>query len=57
MPLKAVKVYFNDSSHKDGTGVGVLIISPNRILTKFKYKVECLCSNNEAEYEALIANL
>lgn len=35
----------------------VLIISPNKIPTQFKYKVEGLCSNNDPEYEALIAEL
>lgn len=37
--------------------MGVLIIYPNKIPTKFKYKVEGLCSNNEAEYETLIDEL
>ncbi|XP_050895650.1 uncharacterized protein LOC127102313 [Lathyrus oleraceus] len=51
MPLKAIKGY------RDGTIIGVLIISPNKIPTKFKYKIEGLCSNNEDEHEALIAGL
>ncbi|XP_050896010.1 uncharacterized protein LOC127102708 [Lathyrus oleraceus] len=57
MEFEPWKLYFDGSRHKDGTGMRVLIISPNRIPTKFKYKVESLCSNNEAEYEALIAGL
>jgi ribonuclease HI len=35
----------------------VLIISPNKIPTRLKYKVEGLCLNNEAEYKALITEL
>lgn len=38
-------------------GIGILIISPNKIPTKFKYRIKGPCSNNEAEYEALIAGL
>ncbi|XP_050878469.1 uncharacterized protein LOC127082272 [Lathyrus oleraceus] len=51
------KLYFDGSSHKNGTGVGVVIISLNKIPTTFLYKVEGICSNNEAEYEAIIAGL
>ncbi|XP_058774553.1 uncharacterized protein LOC131648840 [Vicia villosa] len=63
MPLKAMKgqlwrLFFDGSTHKDGRGVGILLISPDRIPTKLKYRIEGpLCSNNEAEYEALIAGL
>ncbi|XP_050915869.1 uncharacterized protein LOC127130962 [Lathyrus oleraceus] len=55
--LEPWKLYSDGSSHKDGRSIWVLIISPNKIPTKLKYKVEGLCLNNEAEYEALIVGL
>ena len=57
LKLEPWKLYFDGSSHKDGTGVGVLIISPDKIPTKFKYRVEGFCSKNEVEYEVLIVGL
>ncbi|XP_050909057.1 uncharacterized protein LOC127122818 [Lathyrus oleraceus] len=50
-------LYFDGSSHKDETGVGVLRLSPQDGLTKFKYKISEKCSDNESEYEALIVGL
>lgn len=57
LELEPWKLYFDGSSHKNGTGIGILVISSNKILTKFKYKVDDSCSDNKAEYEALIAGL
>lgn len=51
------QLYFDGSRHKEGTGVGIFIISPDRIPSKFLYKIKGDFSNNEAEYEDLIIGL
>lgn len=55
--LEPWKLYFDGSIHKNGSSIGILIISPNKIPTKFKYRIDGSCSNNEAKYESLIAHL
>ncbi|XP_058788284.1 uncharacterized protein LOC131662499 [Vicia villosa] len=50
-PLKVVK------GHKNGTGIGGIIVSPDGIPAEFKYSIAGMCTNNEAEYEALITGL
>lgn len=52
LELEPWRLYFNGSSHRNGTVIGILIIYPNKIPTKFKYKLDKVCSNNKAEYEA-----
>lgn len=55
--LKPWKLYFDGYRHKNGTCIGILIISLKEIPTNFKFKVIVYCSNNEVEYEVLIAYL
>jgi len=44
-------------SHKNGAEIGTMIISPKNIPTKFKFRLNQFCYNNEAKYEALITGL
>ena len=57
MELKPWRLYFDDSRHKNGIGIGILMISPNKISTKFKYRINGSFSNNKVEYEVLIVRL
>ncbi|XP_072073784.1 uncharacterized protein [Arachis hypogaea] len=58
VPAKAVKgQVIANFLHKDGAGVGILIISPEEIPSEFLFELKYHCSNNVAEYEALILGL
>ena len=50
-------MYFNGSVAKAGTGVGAYIISPIRDTKSYSYKLFFECTNNVAEYEALLLGL
>ena len=54
---KSWKLFFDESRHEKGAGIGILLISPMEEPTKFLFELEKDCSNNEAEYEALIMGL
>ncbi|XP_075480633.1 uncharacterized protein LOC142521295 [Primulina tabacum] len=48
------KVYVDGSSSKDGSGVGVVLISPAGEEVKLAVRLDFRASNNEAEYEAVL---
>ncbi|XP_059658752.1 uncharacterized protein LOC132305086 [Cornus florida] len=48
---------FDGSSTHDGGGAGIVIISPKGKKTKFSFFLDFKCTNNQAEYEALIIRL
>ncbi|XP_073063960.1 uncharacterized protein [Primulina eburnea] len=51
------KASVDGSSTKEGSGVGVLLISPKRDELKLAVRLDFRESNNEAEYEAVLACL
>ena len=55
--LKPWKLYFDGSRHQKDAGIGLLLVSPYRKPTHFMFEILYECSNNEAEYEALIMGL
>ncbi|XP_075499316.1 uncharacterized protein LOC142537709 [Primulina tabacum] len=51
------KVYLDDFSSNDGSGVGVVLISQAGEEAKLAVRLDFRASNNEAEYEAVLAGL
>ncbi|XP_024196030.1 uncharacterized protein LOC112199214 [Rosa chinensis] len=55
--LPAWQMFFDGSSRADGAGASVVFISPYRQILPYAFTLGELCSNNVAEYQALIVGL
>ncbi|XP_020412770.1 uncharacterized protein LOC109947252 [Prunus persica] len=53
----AWKMFFDGSARKDGAGAGIVFVSPERHVLPYSFSLSELCSNNVAEYQALIMGL
>ncbi|XP_042441317.1 uncharacterized protein LOC122026653 [Zingiber officinale] len=51
------KVYVDGSANHQGSGVGILLISPQGDILQLAVRLNFRATNNEAEYEALLAGL
>ena len=51
------RVFVDGASSAMGAGAGVIIITPKGIRLEHSFRLGFKASNNEAEYEALIARL
>ena len=51
------KLYFDGSVCSSGQGVGIVYISPHSTIFEASCCLDYLCTNNEAEYEALLFGL
>ncbi|KAF7150025.1 hypothetical protein RHSIM_Rhsim02G0128300 [Rhododendron simsii] len=50
-------MYFDGASHRSGAGAGVVFVSPEGDVLPYAFTLTQNCSNNEAEYQALILGL
>ncbi|KAM2585026.1 hypothetical protein TB2_045945 [Malus domestica] len=66
LPLEAQKIepttpvwslYVDDSSNQQGCGAGLVFTTPDKVAMEYAFRFKFKASNNEAEYEALIAGL
>ncbi|XP_015166801.1 uncharacterized protein [Solanum tuberosum] len=55
--LPAWTMFFDGSARRDGARAGVVLISPERQILPFSFVLGETCSNNAAEYQALIVGL
>ena len=51
------KVYVNGAANQRGSRVGLVLISPEKIIIEKSLKLGFLATNNEAEYEALLQGM
>ena len=50
-------MYFDGAARRDGAGAGVVFVTPQRQVLPYAFILGELCSNNVAEYQALIIGL
>ncbi|XP_019190539.1 PREDICTED: uncharacterized protein LOC109184998 [Ipomoea nil] len=51
------KMYFDGASHREGAGTGVVFVTPECEVLPYSFTLTEQCSNNVAEYQALILGL
>jgi ribonuclease HI len=51
------KLFFNGLSCAEGQGVGVILVSPRWAVLEQSVRLEYFCTNNQAEYEAILLGL
>ncbi|XP_027151163.1 uncharacterized protein LOC113751373 [Coffea eugenioides] len=50
-------MYFDGAAHRDGAGAGVIFYTPESDILSYSFTLTRRCSNNVAEYQALILSL
>ena len=51
------KVYVDGTANQRGSGVGLVLVSPEKITIEKSLRLEFLAMHNEAEYEALLMGM
>ena len=50
-------MYVDGASNQKGSGVGLVLISPEKIIIEKSLRLDFSATNNEAEYEALMIGM
>ena len=51
------KVYVDGAANQKGSGVGLVLISPEKLVVEKSLRLGFSATNNEAEYEALLKGM
>ncbi|GKF26916.1 reverse transcriptase domain-containing protein, partial [Tanacetum coccineum] len=54
---RAWRLYTDEASNNEGSGAGLILIAPNDVEYSYALRLNFSNSNNDAEYEALLAGL
>ena len=55
--LSTWEVYVNGASNQKGSGVGLVLMSPEKVVIEKSLRLDFSATNNEAEYEALLEGM
>ena len=55
--LQIWEVYIDGASNQKGSGVGLVLMSPEKVIIEKSLKLDFSATNNEAEYEALLEGM
>ena len=55
--LSPWEVYVNGASNQKGSGAGLVLISPEKVIVEKSLRLNFSATNNEAEYEALLMGM
>jgi hypothetical protein len=53
LSVRAWAMYFDGSACEDGCGIGIMLVSPQRVTYSFSVRLPAPCTNNLAEYEVV----
>ena len=55
--LPTWEIYVDGASNQKGSGVGLVMMSPEKVVIEKSLRLDFLATNNEAEYEALLEGM
>jgi ribonuclease HI len=55
--IRPWKLFLDGSAYREGQGVGVVLVSPRGAIFEQSVHLEYFCTNNQAEYEAILLGL